>query len=49
MFKEVILIRVWFIMNNIILFIVLVNKKLDTWTPLETEDKTEDTTMRGSA
>jgi hypothetical protein len=32
-------------MNNIILITVLVNKKLDTWNPIPTEDKT----MRGSA
>ena len=38
------IIVIWFIVNMIILFIVRVNKNLDTWTPLETED----TTMRGS-
>jgi len=32
-------------MNMIILFIVKVNKNLDTWDPLPIED----TTMRGSA
>ena len=38
------IILIWFIVNMVILFIVIVNKKLDTWTPLPTED----TTMRGS-
>ena len=36
---------IWYIMIMIILLIVIVNKKLDTWTPLATEE----TTMRGSA
>ena len=35
---------IWYIMIMIILLIVIVNKKLDTWTPLATEE----TTMRGS-
>ena len=37
-------------MNIIILFIVIANKKLDTWDPLPTSEDTtsEDTTMRGS-
>jgi len=39
------IILIWFIANMVILFIVIVNKKLDTWTPISTED----TTMRGSA
>lgn len=38
------IILIWFIVNMIILVIVLVNKEMDTWTPLPTED----TTMRGS-
>ena len=38
------IIVIWFNMNMVILFIVIVNKKLDTWTPLPTED----TTLRGS-
>ena len=38
------IILIWFIMNMVILVIVLVNKKLDTWTPIPTEDST----MRGS-
>ena len=38
------IILIWFIMNMVILVTVLVNKKLDTWTPLPIED----TTMRGS-
>ena len=38
------IILIWFIVNMVILFIVIVNKKLDTWTPLPTDD----TTMRGS-
>jgi len=36
---------IWYIMIMIILLIVIVNKKLDTWTPLATKE----TTMRGSA
>ena len=39
------IILIWFIANMIILITVLVNKKMDTWTPLTTEE----TTMRGSA
>ena len=35
---------IWFIVNMVILVIVIVNKELDTWTPLPTEE----TTMRGS-
>ena len=38
------IIIIWVIMNMVILFTVLVNKNLDTWDPLPTED----TTMRGS-
>ena len=36
---------IWFIANMIILITVLVNEKMDTWTPIPTEE----TTMRGSA
>ena len=44
------IILIWIIMNIIILFIVIANKKLDTWDPLPTSEDTtsEDTTMRGS-
>ena len=45
LFIPIYIILIWFIGNMIILFIVMVNKRLDTWTPLETEE----TTMRGSA
>ena len=38
------IILIWFIANMIILITVLVNKKLDTWIPLATEE----TTMRSS-
>ena len=44
LFIPIYIILIWFIGNMIILFIVIVNKKLDTWTPLPTED----TTLRGS-
>ena len=39
------IILIWSIANMIILSIVIVNKNLDTWTPLPTED----ITLRGSA
>ena len=38
------IILIWFIVNMVILVIVIVNKELDTWTPIPIED----TTMRGS-
>ena len=45
LFILIYIILIWFIVNMVILFAVIVNKNLNTWTPLQTED----ITLRGSA